>query len=236
MAGEDRLANREALHRVGVHIVARARFEACGRFSLRVTPGGFGTPELGDSSRRVRVAGAMLCVETDRPGAPSLRSTPIAGRSLRQLAAFADVGLDLPLDVGHGTPPLGDVEESIELSAGHVAELMRWYSAAAVALDTVVGLVGDDARPTLPRLWPEHFDVAIEVTAGAERRVNLGASPGDSFCPEPYAYVGPWTPDRPGEPDFWNAPFGAFRPASELIGDPAAELTDFWFQGFSRLR
>src|SRR4029079_6904200 len=107
-------------------------------------------------------------------------------------------------------------------------------STAAVGLDTVVALVGDDAHPTLPRLWPEHFDVAIAAQAGAHRRVNLHAAPGDSFCPEPYAYVGPWAADRPGEPNFWNAPFGAFRAASAL--GEAAELTDFWFEGFSRLR
>jgi hypothetical protein len=30
---------------VAVHVIARARVEGSGRFSLRVTPGGFGTPD-----------------------------------------------------------------------------------------------------------------------------------------------------------------------------------------------
>jgi len=42
---------------------------------------------------------------------------------------------------------------------------------------------------------------------------------------EPYAYFGPWTP-RAG--DFWNAPFGALRPASDLpdVGSVLAFFTE----------
>jgi hypothetical protein len=39
-----------------------------------------------------------------------------------------------------------------------------------------------------PVLWPEHFDVAVTVAG-----VNYGVSPGDSYHPLPYAYVGPRT-------------------------------------------
>ena len=39
---------RAALHRVAVHVLARTRTEASGRFSLRVTTGGIGTPDLPD--------------------------------------------------------------------------------------------------------------------------------------------------------------------------------------------
>jgi hypothetical protein len=56
--------------------------------------------------------------------------------------------------------------------------------------------------------------------------VNYGVSPGDGFLPEPYAYVGPWTP-REGE--FWNAPFGAVRRASELAD--AGEVAAFFAAG-----
>lgn len=62
-----------------------------------------------------------------------------------------------------------------------------------------------------PVLWPEHFDVGIQLD-----EVNYGISPGDHYVDEPYAYVGPWTP-RTGE--FWNAPFGAARPLRDLPGD-----------------
>ena len=83
--------------------------------------------------------------------------------------------------------------------------------------------IGDAALRTLapdqqPVLWPEHFDVAITLD-----EVNYGVSPGDTGIPEPYAYVGPWTP-RTG--DFWNTPFGAARPLTTL-GDDRAVLAFF---------
>ena len=65
-----------------------------------------------------------------------------------------------------------------------------------------------DVRAGQPVLWPEHFDLAIDVD-----EVNYGVSPADGYHGAPYAYVGPWTP-REGE--FWNAPFGAVRAATEL--------------------
>ncbi|MCE3556482.1 hypothetical protein LWC33_34215 [Pseudonocardia sp. RS11V-5] len=69
---------------------------------------------------------------------------------------------------------------------------------------------GDAALRALgePVLWPEHFDLAVPLDG-----VNYGVSPGDAAHPAPYAYVGPWEPRR-GE--FWNASFGAVRPADEL--------------------
>ena len=35
---------RDELQRIATHVLARARFAATGRFGLRATPGGFGTP------------------------------------------------------------------------------------------------------------------------------------------------------------------------------------------------
>jgi hypothetical protein len=51
-------------------------------------------------------------------------------------------------------------------------------------------------------------------------------TPGDSGHPLPYAYVGPWTPRTGG---FWNASFGALRPATELVDVGA--LADFFAEG-----
>jgi hypothetical protein len=59
-------------------------------------------------------------------------------------------------------------------------------------------------------------------------KVNYGVSPGDDDIPEPYAYVGPWTP-RTG--DFWNATFGATRLTTEL--SETAALTSFFKTGRS---
>jgi hypothetical protein len=76
-----------------------------------------------------------------------------------------------------------------------------------------------DGDPSLVQLWPEHFDMAVEL--GSERagqRANYGASPGDAGHSEPYLYVGPWTAEVSGE--LWNATGfkGAELTYSQLIG------------------
>jgi hypothetical protein len=230
---------RNELQRVAVHLVARARVEGAGRFSLRVTPGGFGTPEIGPDSRRVRVIGSHLVVESDAPGAPSARSIAIDGASLAQLATFAGVDLTGALDVGHDTPPLGDINAPIALDDAHATAVCDWYQHTAAILDLVLAELPADAMPTLPRLWPEHFDVAIEAQARPDQRVNLGGSPGDGSSDEPYLYVGPWTADRPGDAEFWNAPYGAMRTRIELASDPSgivAAGAAFLLDGYGRLR
>jgi hypothetical protein len=232
------LSSRESLRRVAVHIVARARVEASGRFSLRVTPGGFGTPELGPDGRRIRVSGSNLLVESDTPGQASARSMAINGASLADLAMFAGVDLSEPFDVGHDTPPVGDVSTPIELDADGAAAVTGYYGLIAAALDQLLAQLPSGASPTLSRLWPEHFDVAVEAQATPERRVNMGGSPGDGFSEEPYLYVGPWTTDRPGESGYWNAPFGASRTWSQLAADSAdmvAAGAAFLLDGFRRL-
>jgi hypothetical protein len=219
---------------VVVHVVARARFAATGRFSLRVTPGGVGTPEFGDDAQRVRVAGSTLVVESDRAGAPSVRAMSIVSSSLRSLADFAGVDLDHALHVGHDTPPVGDVDAPIVVDETEVAAVGAWYGVAQRMLDLMVVALGPDAAPTLPRVWPEHLDVAFDAATATGARVNLGASPGDGFCPEPYVYVGPWSSDRPGEQGYWNAPFGAFRQADALGDDPVGAGVAFLLEGVRR--
>ena len=75
-----------------------------------------------------------------------------------------------------------------------------------------------DGDPSLVQLWPEHFDIAIEMGSESRgQRANLGASPGDDEHAEPYLYVGPWTAEVSGE--LWNATGfkGAELTYSELI-------------------
>ncbi len=71
----------------------------------------------------------------------------------------------------------------------------RWLGRFfALALHTLTELGRDLPRehaPSAPKLWPEHFDYAID--AGVHR-ANYGFSPGDEDRPEPYLYVGPWDP------------------------------------------
>ena len=225
---------RDALHRVAVHVLARARVEAAGRFSLRVAPGGFGTPELPDQ-HRVRVTADQLVVESDAPGGASVTSTSIDGATLAQLAERAGVDLARSLDVGHDTPPLGDPQQPIEVDTAAAAEIAHWFQVTAAILDGVLAALPAGTEATLPRLWPEHFDVAVEVQASPSRRVNLGGSPGDGFSDEPYLYVGPWTDDRPGDAAYWNAPFGAMRTRGDLGTDQVRAGIAFLVDGYRRL-
>jgi hypothetical protein len=227
------IATRDALHRVAVHVIARARQQATGRFSLRVTSGGLGTPEFGPDLRRVRIAHDMLVVESDTLGGATFSARPIDGSSLRSLAELAGVDLDRALDVGHDTPPIGDIDSPIAVDRTAATELADWYRLVQSVLDRVAA--ERPAGVTLPRLWPEHFDVAIETDARPGRGVNLGGSPGDLFSPEPYFYVGPFTKDRPGDQEFWNAPWGAMLPASALGDDPADDAVAFLRDGVARL-
>ena len=100
--------------------------------------------------------------------------------------------------------------------------------AAATALGEFYGLACSvleqlradeaDGDPSLVQLWPEHFDLAIELgSEAAGQRANFGASPGDDDHAEPYLYVGPGPPRSPGE--LWNATGfkGAELTYSELI-------------------
>jgi hypothetical protein len=71
----------------------------------------------------------------------------------------------------------------------------RWLGRFfALALHTLTELGRDMPRewaPSAPKLWPEHFDYAID--AGVVR-ANYGFSPGDDERSEPYLYVGRWEP------------------------------------------
>jgi hypothetical protein len=229
-------ATRDALQRVAVHIVARARHQATGRFGLRAAPGGFGSPDFGDSSR-VRVSSGLLVVESAPSAGATGTARPIDGATLVELAAFAGVDLDAPLDVGHDTPDVGDPNEPIEVDVAAAAALGAWFDVVGQALDLSVADLGPTASATMVQLWPEHFDIAVDVAARPDRRANLGGSPGDGFHADPYAYVGPWTDDRPGGPEFWNAPFGAVLGYGELVGDldPVSRIAEFLVDGVGRL-
>jgi hypothetical protein len=184
-------AARAALHRVAEDVLAPER-KPDNEISLRVTPGGFGTPpfEWEGSEHQVRVDGTELVRERD------------------------GVETRTPLDV--------DAE-----SARALAE---WFALGADVLEVLRGEAGPGNDPSIVRLWPEHFDVAIEAgDEAAGRRANYGFSPGDDDHPEPYLYVGPWSGEVEGE--LWNAQgfTGAELGYAELraAADPAAAALEF---------
>jgi hypothetical protein len=121
--------------------------------------------------------------------------------------------------------------ESLEVDAAAAAALAGWYAFGAAVLERLAA----DARPedaaSAPILWPEHFDLAIELgPEPAGLRATYGFSPGDEQHPEPYAYVGPWAAQAPGE--LWNARgfAGAELAYADLLaaGDQAAAALEFF--------
>jgi hypothetical protein len=208
--------SREALHRLAEDVIKPAREQTSGEWTLIPTPSGFGTPVFGDDSQ-VRVEGTELVVRE----AGEERRAPITS-----LAAAAElIGARL-LPEGLG----GLSEEPLAVDPAAAAALAGAYALGQEALERLVAGAGEEDAPTAPTLWPEHFDIAIEMGAEAGgRRANYGLSPGDEDHEQPYFYVGPWTA-RP-EGGLWNATGfpGAELSYEELAAtaDPVAAAVEF---------
>jgi hypothetical protein len=207
-----------SLHEVAAELVAPAR-KPQHEIALEPTLGGFGTPffEFDGARRRVRVEGDELvheCAGQERR-AP-LRSLATAGAAITEL---------LPFDAGLSHEPLA-VDPAASRALGSFFE----FGAEALARLAVDAIEEDETSPV--RLWPEHFDLAIELGAEARGvRANYGCSPGDEQHAEPYLYVGPWSAPIDGG-EVWNGHgfSGAELAYSELIAaaDPAAAADDFF--------
>jgi hypothetical protein len=186
----DFAATVASLHRIAETLVAPAR-KPDNEIALEAAPGGFGTPEFefADARQRVRVEAAELVREVD--GAE--RRAPLG--SLAEAGAIvADL---LPAGVELDDSPLA-VDPLASLALG------AFYEFGADLLAELVATAGPAADATPPRLWPEHFDIAIELgSEAAGARANYGLSPGDENHAEPYLYVGPWTAAVSGE--LWRA-------------------------------
>lgn len=121
--------------------------------------------------------------------------------------------------------------EALAVDAAAAAALAEWYAFGATVLTQLAAAAGPGDAPSPPILWPEHFDVAIELGSEPDgRRATYGFSPGDEQHPEPYAYVGPWVAQAPGE--LWNANgfAGAELPYADLLaaGDQATAALEFF--------
>jgi hypothetical protein len=228
----DLTASRQALQRVATHVLARARHQVTGRFGLRVTAGGIGTPAFGPDGEVLRISGTTLVREV---GA-SARYLPLAGASLASAAGFADLDLARPFSAGQDTPPMGDPEAPVVLDGDAASVLHQWWAFGWQVLDAAC-VPADD--PGVVQLWPEHFDAgtSVRIGPGSGDRCNLGVSPGDAFSEEPYLYLGPWGDARPGDPAYWNAPFGAVLRRSTVCesDDPAGMGRDFLRTGLTSL-
>ena len=189
---------REALHRLAEHVISPARAHAHGKIGLRFTCGGFGTPFFAEDVQ-LRVVGDRLIVqigEQERSAAITTlgqTATHVGSELLPEMTADIDP-LDDPLDV--------DLEAS--------AFLGDWFGFGASVLEELRARVPDELEPSRVQLWPEHFDLAVELGSERDgRRAGYGASPGDELHPEPYLYVVPWHEVSPSQ--LWQAT--AFRGA-----------------------
>jgi hypothetical protein len=178
---------RQAWHAVAELVLAGPQLRRSETIRLRVVPGGFAT--VADPALQV-VGGSFWFGGV---------SVPIDGRTCHDLAEAAGVEAVAP-DIYHdGTG--ADPADPLRLDPHALDALAEAFARGDAALRTF-------APSLTPVLWPEHFDVSV-----TKDEVNFGVSPGDAYLDEPYAYVGPFHP-RAGA--FWNAPFGAARPLSQL--------------------
>jgi hypothetical protein len=197
------VATRRTLHGIAEHIVSAHGWRSGADIRLFVTMRGFETRPTGADV--LALADGVL---ERRPSDPSTPLTAVPLADAATLGALADgVGVpfgmpDPPYKPASGSGP--DDPVSVDMAA--LATLVDGWARGAQALRIVAAR--HELEEQEPPLWPEHFDVGLAVG-----EVNLGVSPGDDVCPEPYAYVGPWTA-REGA--FWNAPFGALQELSTL--------------------
>ena len=206
-------ATRAGWHRVAEHILASALYRATGKIGLVPSPGGFRTPSFGTDARFLAVDGTELVVGDAR----GTKRTPLT--TIRAAAEFAGVTPGAPVEVYEPATPL-DLDAPLMIDPDAARLLAEWYGLGAQALSRLAAEIPGD-KPTGPVLWPEHFDVGMTAAA-----INYGASPGDDRVADPYLYVGPHDGPPPGDPAFWNAPFGATRTVRQ-IGTVAAAAAFF---------
>ncbi|QEC47864.1 hypothetical protein FSW04_09970 [Baekduia soli] len=190
------MSTRLSLHTLAQAVLSPVRTQATGNeISLQARPGGFGTPKL--------PRGGWAAVD----GTDLVRVEPDGGERRVPITSLREAGEFFGLATA-GTLP----EDQLELDPGEAAEIAAAFAHGDAALRILTADAGPGDDVSQIQLWPEHFDIAIEL--GAEgTRATYGVSPGDEHHDAPYAYVAPWTP-HPPDPA-WNADgfFGAQAPA-----------------------
>ena len=214
--------SRHALHLLAAYVLAPARRRVNGKFGLRWTVGGFGTPFFGDD-QQVRVDGDQLVVQF----ADNAVAEPIT--TLRRAAEFVlATAPDSEWAKQFDIPDAGDIDATLTVDPDAAAFLSSWYGFATSVLEE---LRTDERSVDASRvqLWPEHFDVAIELLAPSIR-ASYGASPGDEALPYPYLYVSVWNDMPPNA--IWNATTfrGSILPLSQFVdaADQRATALEFF--------
>jgi hypothetical protein len=202
-------ATRGAMHALAEQVVAPARFHVDGHIGLRPAPGGFGTPEFG-AGEVVRIEGVDIVHERQgvvRRGALT---------TLRAAAGFVGVPLGAP-DV-YEAATAHDADAPLDLDLASATAIAGWFDHADRLL-TALSALHPDVPATAAQLWPEHFDLAIELgDEAAGTRGTYGASLGDETIDEPYLYATAWDPAR-RVGRLAEYPFGAARRYREVVAD-----------------
>lgn len=201
---------RQSLHTLAEHVIAPLRFSATGKIGLRFTHRGFGTPYFG-ADRQVRVEDGELVDGTIRHPITTLA------------AAAAALGVEPRARTGVYEPTTpSDPEQALPVDPAAARILGDWYGLTCSLLEQLRAEAdpGAEPGPSRVQLWPEHFDLAVDLGPDGAR-ANYGGSPGDAGHPEPYLYIGPWEA-RHG--DFWNESFGASLSYADILAgaDPLA--------------
>jgi hypothetical protein len=86
--------------------------------------------------------------------------------------------------------PAGETREPLDVDAASVAALSDVYGFATNVLEGLRAEVPDTAQAGRVQLWPEHFDVGLDLRhSGTGEAIVAGVSPGDEHHAEPYVYV-----------------------------------------------
>ena len=170
-----------ALHRVAEQVVAPAR-KPDNEIALH-----------GDA-RRLRHAGVRL--RRRRPPGPRGRRRARPPRRRRGAARAADDARGRAALVAELVPagPLGE-RRSTSMPTRPPGSPTGTRSAPSCSRSSSTAAAAED-DPTSPTLWPEHFDIAIELGDEVRRAPTTASRPATSDHAEPYAYVGPWTAPR----------------------------------------
>ncbi len=230
-APDELVATRNDLHRLAYSVVARARYQANGKFGLRYTRGGLGTPFFG-RDEQVRVQGTSLVVVNN--GSISVHGVTTLAEAGRA------VGVDPAFEPAaeHDSPELGDLDRPLVLHPTAMAFLGDWFGLGTAVLEELRVTPGAEEVGRV-QLWPGHLDPAVEIgSQEAGQRATYGASPGDHAHDEPYLYVGAWGDVERSDP-YWNEENfnGASLPFAALVDaeDQYAVALDFFRTGLARL-
>jgi hypothetical protein len=176
---------RLALHALAEHAISPARKQANTKIGLRWTLGGFGTPFFG-ADVQVRVEhGELVVQDGERVRRAPIDTLGSARELLGDLAA--------PPDQERG-------ETSLPVDATAATALGEYFGFTTSVLEELRYHVGIELEASRVQLWPEHFDISIELgSEAAGQRAGYGASPGDGEHDSPYLYVVPWGETPAGE-------------------------------------